>query len=117
MKLGFRYLLMVAVSVNFVIGYNTYPRRIAKSGALGGCPSQCQCLKLNSRGTRDLLLMDWAGGEPWYSKTDTDTDYQQDSGDASGRSMICQGLRELPTPLPQGNRQFDNPFIVEVMLY
>lgn len=100
MELQIRYLLIVAVSMTLAYGYNTYPRNNRKSGDGVVCPSQCQCIKLNSRGTRDLFLMDWSSDEPWYSTKETD--YQQDdSGDASGRSMICQGLRELPAPLPE----------------
>ena len=89
-----------------VCGYSTYPRRYTRDSDWGDCPSQCQCVTSNSRGPRDLFS-DWANDEPWYSKTELDSTFQQDSNsESTGRSMICQGLRQLPSPLPSGNSYF-----------
>ncbi|VDI38305.1 Hypothetical predicted protein [Mytilus galloprovincialis] len=92
---------ILALIIPIVFGYSTYPRRYTRDSDWGDCPSQCQCVTLNSRGPRDLFS-DWASDEPWYTKTSLDINYQQDSGsETTGRSMICQGLRQLPTPLPK----------------
>lgn len=97
-------LCLFVLLFSFVQGYSTYPRRYVRESDLDMCPAQCQCVTLNSREPRDLLLSDWSSDEPWYSKSaiDLDLKFQQDSNtEFSGRSMICQGLRRLPSPLPK----------------
>ena len=111
---------VVVLLFSIVHGYSTYPRRYARESEWGTCPSQCQCVTLNSREPRDLLFSDWASDEPWYSKSalDLDTAFQQDSNsEASGRSMICQGLRQLPSPLPKGTYTIPTLFLMNVNIF
>jgi hypothetical protein len=113
-------LCVVVLLFSIVHGYSTYPRRYARESEWGTCPSQCQCVTLNSREPRDLLFSDWASDEPWYSKSalDLDTAFQQDSNsEASGRSMICQGLRQLPSPLPKGTYTIPTLFLMNLNIF
>ena len=82
-------------------GYTTYPRRYSRDKTGSRCPDHCRCMTLNQRGTRGLL--DTWGGE---QVSDRGFKYfSRGSGDEAarnGRSMVCQGLRELPDFIPNG---------------
>ncbi|XP_069131880.1 insulin-like growth factor-binding protein complex acid labile subunit [Argopecten irradians] len=83
-------MLVSVLCVLFVDGYNTYPRRAAS--IWGICPTQCRCMALNSRGTRGVV-------EDWSSAR-LDGRTLGDEPNPLGRSMVCQGLRRLPKPIP-----------------
>lgn len=75
--------------------YNTYPRRYARDhSSRDDCPSQCRCMDLNQRSVRGLfdswdIDQSWQNTEPTFGESES-----------SGRSVVCQGLRELPMHLP-----------------
>ncbi|XP_033751636.1 insulin-like growth factor-binding protein complex acid labile subunit [Pecten maximus] len=84
--------LASVLCVLFVDGYNTYPRRTGLASIWGTCPTQCRCMALNSRGTRGVI-------EDWSSAR-LDGRTLGDEPNPLGRSMVCQGLRRLPKPIP-----------------
>lgn len=79
--------------------YNTYPRRYARDhSSRDDCPSQCRCMDLNQRSVRGLfdswdIDQSWQNTEPTFGESES-----------SGRSVVCQGLRELPMHLPPGEK-------------
>lgn len=80
-------------------GYSTYPRRYNRDSVWGTCPQHCRCMTLNSRGTRGLL--DTWGEEQVSEKTlKYFSGGINDEAARNGRSMVCQGLRTLPDPIP-----------------
>lgn len=82
-------------------GYSTYPRRYNRDSVWGTCPQHCRCMTLNSRGTRGLL--DTWGEEQVSEKTlKYFSGGINDEAARNGRSMVCQGLRTLPDPIPAG---------------
>ncbi|XP_060066278.1 insulin-like growth factor-binding protein complex acid labile subunit [Ylistrum balloti] len=85
-------MLASLLCVLFVDGYNTYPRRSGRASIWGTCPTQCRCMALNSRGTRGVI-------EDWSSAR-LDGRTSGDEPNPLGRSMVCQGLRRLPKPIP-----------------
>lgn len=80
-------------------GYSTYPRRYNRDSVWGTCPKHCRCMTLNSRGTRGLL--DTWGEQQVSEKTlKYFSKGINDEAARNGRSMVCQGLRTLPDPIP-----------------
>lgn len=60
----------------------------------GSCPEHCRCMPLNHRGVREIL--DSLDSIPELgSKAEIES--RND-----GRTMICQGIRRLPNPVPYG---------------
>jgi hypothetical protein len=92
----------VILSVDYYgLAYSTYPRRYNRDSVWGTCPQHCRCMTLNSRGTRGLL--DTWGEEQVSEKTlKYFSGGINDEAARSGRSMVCQGLRKLPDPIPSG---------------
>jgi hypothetical protein len=79
--------------------YNTYPRRYARDhSSREDCPSQCQCMDLNQRSARGIFDS-WDIDQSWQNTEPTFGESQ-----SSGRSVVCQGLRELPMHLPPGEK-------------
>lgn len=89
---------MKIISLFFVIfhgsfSYNTYPGRYVRDqSSRETCPSQCQCMDLNQRSARGLFDS-WDIDRSWQNS-------EGNVGDNSGRSVVCQGLKELPIQLP-----------------
>lgn len=97
-------------------GYSTYPRRYNRDSVWGTCPQHCRCMTLNSRGTRGLL--DTWGEEQVSEKTlKYFSGGINDEAARSGRSMVCQGLRKLPDPIPSGKTSTVGTCIFHPMLY
>ncbi|XP_061181850.1 protein artichoke-like [Saccostrea echinata] len=94
-------LISLDIFCNFVHGFSTYPRRYNRGLDGGGtCPSQCRCMDLNLRGTRDVLDA-VEGGSRWSAKGFEElTQMMSDAPANTGRTMVCQGLRRLPSPIP-----------------
>ena len=89
------YLVHLVITLSFVqlsFQYRSYPRRNTRDhSSLGVCPSQCRCMNLNQRTVRGLFDS-WNIGKSWQSTEPNE----------SGRSVVCQGLRELPSDIPSG---------------
>lgn len=88
-------LVKLVISLSFVqlsFQYGSYPRRYTRDhSSQEACPSQCRCMNLNQRSVRGLFDS-WNVGRSWQSS----------EPDESGRSVVCQGLRELPSDIPSG---------------
>lgn len=97
-------LILLDLFCNFAHSFSTYPRRYNRETEGGGtCPSQCRCMNLHQRGTRDVLDA-VEGGSRWGAKGFKElTEMMGDAPADEGRSMVCQGLRRLPSPIPTGN--------------
>lgn len=98
------FLCVVVLDLGYYgLGYSTYPRRYNRDSVWGTCPEHCRCMTLNSRGTRGLL--DTWGEEQVSEKTlKYFSEGINDEAARNGRSMVCQGLRTLPDPIPAGKR-------------
>lgn len=95
-------------------GYSTYPRRYNRDSVWGTCPQHCRCMTLNSRGTRGLL--DTWGEEQVSEKTlKYFSGGINDEAARNGRSMVCQGLRTLPDPIPAGKGSLKSIPLVKVI--
>lgn len=94
-------LILLDLFCNFAHSFSTYPRRYNRETEGGGtCPSQCRCMNLHQRGTRDVLDA-VEGGSRWGAKGFKElTEMMGDAPADEGRSMVCQGLRRLPSPIP-----------------
>lgn len=99
-------LILLDLFCNFAHSFSTYPRRYNRETEGGGtCPSQCRCMNLHQRGTRDVLDA-VEGGSRWGAKGFKElTEMMGDAPADEGRSMVCQGLRRLPSPIPTGNKK------------
>ena len=98
------FLCVVVLDLGYYgLGYSTYPRRYNRDSVWGTCPEHCRCMTLNSRGTRGLL--DTWGEEQVSEKTlKYFSEGINDEAARNGRSMVCQGLRTLPDPIPAGKQ-------------
>lgn len=88
-------LLFLALLLHGSFQYNTYPRRYVRdhSAHLEACPLHCRCMDLNQRSARGLF-------DAW----NVDQSWQNTEPDDTGRSVVCQGLRELPARIPSGEK-------------
>ncbi|XP_063400435.1 protein artichoke-like [Mytilus trossulus] len=84
-------LLFLTLLLHGSFQYNTYPRRYVRdhSAHLEACPLHCRCMDLNQRSARGLF-------DSW----NVDQSWQNTEPDETGRSVVCQGLRELPARIP-----------------
>lgn len=98
-------ILVLCLTVNIVTGYLSQSGRYSRNSEWSGdCPEKCRCMTLNRRGSRGAVE-GWDLARHWESQRDGPSGRHDSVNDR--RSMVCQGLRRLPNPIPSGMFKLD----------
>ncbi|KAJ8299491.1 hypothetical protein KUTeg_023551 [Tegillarca granosa] len=91
-------ILLLCLAVDVVAGYLSHSGRHSGNGEWSGdCPEKCRCMALIRRGSRGVAD-GWDIARHWGSQRDGPSSRHDTVNNR--RSMVCQGLRRLPNPIP-----------------